>query len=136
MGMELEKARSYFADDKFATDQTGIIIEETGEGYAKCYFDILPHHLNRNNTLMGGAAYTIADFAAAVAANTEEKTSVSLSGSISYLSVAKGSRIYAEARAIKDGRSIAVTEVDVYDDIGTKVAYAVFNSFNIFNKER
>ena len=129
--MELEKARKFFAEDKFATEQTGIVIDETKEGYAKCHFDILPHHLNRNNTLMGGAAYTIADFTAAVAANTEVKTSVSLSGNISYLSVAKGKRIYAEARVIKDGKSVAVTEVDVYDDLGTKVAYAVFNSFNL-----
>ena len=134
--MELEKARKYFADDKFATEQTGIVIEETGEGYARCRFDIMPHHLNRNNTLMGGAAYTIADFTAAVAANTEAKTSVSLSGNIHYLSVAKGDRVYAEARIIKDGRSVAVTEVDVYDNVGTKIAYAVFNSFNILNKER
>ncbi|MBQ7718098.1 MAG: PaaI family thioesterase [Clostridia bacterium] len=129
--MDRDNARKYFAADKFATEQTGIVIEECENGYAKCYFDILPHHLNRNNTLMGGAAYTIADFTAAVAANTEEKTSVSLSGNINYLSVAKGSRVYAEANVIKDGKTIAVTEVNVYDDLGTKIAYAVFNSFNL-----
>lgn len=129
--MDTQKASEYFKGDRFATDQTGIVIDEARDGYAKCSFEIKPHHLNRNNTVMGGAVYTLADFAAAVAAKTDVKTAVSLSGSISYLGVAKGDKLFAEAKIIKDGRSVAVTEVSVYDDLGTKVAYAVFNGFNI-----
>lgn len=129
--MNTEKASLYFKGDRFATDQTGIVIETSSDGYAKCFFEIKPHHLNRNNTVMGGAIYTLADFAAAVATNTDTKTAVSLSGNISYLSAAKGEKLFAEAKTIKDGKSIAVTEVSVFDDLGANVAYAVFNGFNI-----
>ena len=42
-------------------------IEEVDDGYAKCSLEIQPHHLNAANTVMGGAIFTLADFAFAVA---------------------------------------------------------------------
>lgn len=33
---DLEKAREFFKDDRYATEATGIVIEEVEEHYAKC----------------------------------------------------------------------------------------------------
>ena len=63
---ELEQIREFFAKDRFATDN-GATIEEVDDGYAKCSLEIQPHHLNAANTVMGGAIFTLADFAFAVA---------------------------------------------------------------------
>ena len=129
--MEKNKAIEFFKGDIFATVTTGIVIEEASDGSSLCRLEIEPRHLNQMKNVMGGAIYTLADFAVAVAANTDDTTSVSLSGSINYLAPAKGKTLFAKADTVKSGRSVSVYECTVTDELGTKVAYAVFNSFNI-----
>ena len=129
--MKKEKAIEFFKGDIFATQTTGIVIEDADDGYSKCRLDIDKRHLNQMKNVMGGAIYTLADFAVAVAANTDDTVSVSLSGSINYLAPAKGKTLYAAVNTVKNGRSVSVYECTVTDELGTKVAYAVFNSFNL-----
>ena len=59
---KLEQIQKVFANDRFATDN-GAVIEQVDEGYAKCWLEIQPHHLNAAGTVMGGAIFTLADFA-------------------------------------------------------------------------
>ena len=42
---KLEQIQKVFANDRFATDN-GAVIEQVDEGYAKCWLEIQPHHLN------------------------------------------------------------------------------------------
>ena len=51
---KLEQIQKVFANDRFATDN-GAVIEQVDEGYAKCWLEIQPHHLNAAGTVMGGA---------------------------------------------------------------------------------
>ena len=129
--MTIEEANARFAQDIFATKQTGIVIDEVGDRRAVCSFGIGPQHRNQIGGVMGGAIYTLADFAVAVAANLENgrEVSVSLSGSIHYLAAARGGRLFAAAEPVRIGRSISVYRVRVYDDLGTEVAFAVFDDF-------
>ena len=39
---DLEEAREFFGGDLYATETTGIIIEEVGEHYARCSMEITP----------------------------------------------------------------------------------------------
>ena len=64
----LEQVRQRFTADCFAS-KMGTVIEDIKEGYARCYLDITPLHLNAAGNVMGGAIFTLADFAFAVAAN-------------------------------------------------------------------
>ena len=64
---KLEEARQIFAADKYATDASGIVIEEVGENYAKCSMKLTDVHRNAFGGVMGGAIYTLADFTFAVA---------------------------------------------------------------------
>lgn len=117
----LEKVRELFYNDRFATEN-GAVIEEIGEHYAKCSLEITDRHRNALGAVMGGASFTLADFAFAVAANWQNPGVVSLSSDIAYLGVAKGKRLIAEAVCVKDGRSTGYYRVDVTDELGNPVA--------------
>jgi len=118
----LEEIRNIFEGDKFATKQAGIIIDEVGENYSRVSMKLCDHHKNARGGVMGGAIYTLADFAFAVAANSAELATVTVSANISYLKGVKGDVLYGEARPIKEGRSIVFYEVKVTDNVGVDVA--------------
>ena len=125
----LEKTRKYFANDRYATELTGIIIDEVWENYAKCSMKVRPEHLNANGFVMGGAIFTLADFAFAAASNTEERNSVSLSSTIEYFRPAKGRELYAEAVCKKGGRQVGFYEMTVTDEEGKKIAQVNTSGF-------
>ena len=127
----LEQLREYFSNDRYATETTGIEILEAEDGYAKVGLEVREGHMNAGNRVMGAVYYTMADFAFAVAANQGKLTTVSTNSSISFLGVAKGKKLIAEGKTIKSGRSTCTVSVDVHDELGTQVAYAVFTGMRI-----
>jgi len=127
--MSIEEVRERFKKDRYAV-MSGAYIDEVAEGYAKCSLKIEDMHLNAVGTVMGGVMFTLADFAYAVAANwNQEIPCVSLSSSISFLGVAKGEHLIAEARVKKDGRTTAYYEVEIRDDLDRLVAQVSINGF-------
>ena len=118
----LEEARKYFADDCYATCSTGCVIDEVGEKYARCSLVLDGRHYNAVGQVMGGVAYTLADFVFAVATNFRQTPTVTLTSQISYLSPVKGSVLYGESRLVKDGRRNCFYEISITDDLGTPVA--------------
>ena len=127
----LERVRQRFTADCFAS-KMGTVIEDIKEGYARCYLDITPLHLNAAGNVMGGAIFTLADFAFAVAANwNKPNLHVTLNSQITYLGTAKGKRLIAEARMVKEGRTTCYCVVDVKDDLGHAVAQITSNGFSI-----
>ena len=117
----IEEIREQFSHDRFATEN-GAVIEEVGEGYAKCSVSLGNRHKNAMGGVMGGVHFMLADFAFAVASNCEHMGVVSVSSNITFLSGVKGDILYAEANCVKDGRTTCYYTVDVYDDKGTKCA--------------
>lgn len=126
---ELEQIRKIFANDRFATDN-GAVIDEVDDGYAKCSLEIQPNHLNAMGTVMGGAIFTLADFAFAVASNWNKLLNVSTTSQITYLGAAKGKRLIAEAHKVKEGRSTCYYLVDVTDELGNMVAHVTSSGFS------
>lgn len=70
--------------------------------------------LNALDTVHGGAIFSVADQAFALAANSTGVPQVALSASISYLKPARG-ELLAKARKIGENKSTSVYEVLVYD---------------------
>ncbi len=124
----LEEVKEFFQNDVYATGTTGIEILEARPGYAKVSLSIDERHMNAANRVMGAVYYTMADFAFAVAfavANNydmEEAVTVTLSSQISFLSAAKGNRLFAEARVLKEGYGTTFYTVEVMDELGTQIA--------------
>ncbi len=126
----LEEIRSRFQNDRYATQTTGIVIDSADPGKAVCSLTLEDRHMNGNNVPMGGAIFTLADIACAVAANGHsEKMTVSQQASISYLAPAKGKRLIAQAYCLRAGRTMALYAVDVKDELGTYVAHATINAY-------
>ena len=70
--------------------------------------------LNALGTVHGGAIFSLADQAFALAANANGDPQVAISASINYLKPAKGTLV-ARARKVGENRSTSVYEVLVYD---------------------
>ncbi len=125
----VEDARAYFSADIFATEATGCVIEDARPGYARCVLTLEEKHRNAAHGVMGGAIYTLADFAFAVAATMTGQPTVSLNSQISFLSGVKGDSLIAEAVAVKSGRSTCYYRVSVTDNLGRNIAEMVTNGF-------
>ena len=117
----LTEVRKMFEEDRFATEN-GAVIEEIGNLYAKCIIQLTQRHKNALGAVMGGVSFMLADFAFAVASNWQNPGVVSLSSNITFLGTAKGRSLIAQAKCIKDGRTISYYRVDVLDELGNMVA--------------
>lgn len=117
----MEEIAAHFAQDQFATD-AGCRIVEARVNYAVCELPITKKLLNANNTVMGGAIFTLADFTMAVASNLDGHPTVSIDCSIRYFSTAKGTKLIATCTPDKVGRSTAFYTISIEDDLGNPVA--------------
>ena len=117
----IDEVRALFANDHYATEACGCRVVEAARGHAVCEFDIQDIHRNAQGGVMGGAIFTLADFALAIACNIGEQPTVSVSNSIEFMSGAKGGRLIATCDADKSGRSLGFYTIDVRDELGTPV---------------
>ena len=117
----LEEANAYFSKDRFATENGAEIIE-LGQDYAVCRMTLTDRHRNALGNVMGGAVFTIADFAFAVASNFKKKPAVSTVSQITFLRPAQGDTLYARAEKVREGRTSLYYEVSVTDSAGRLVA--------------
>jgi len=128
----LEQIRACFAGDHFASECLGAVIEVAQPHHAVVSVKLCPSHCNALGNPMGGAIFTLADFAFAIAANGHsERVTVSQSADIHFLSAAKGSELRAEARCVKAGHTTSLYAVDVHDELGTHVAYVTVSGYTV-----
>lgn len=128
----IDEIRRRFKNDHFAMETTGITIDSAEPGKAVCSLTLEERHMNENKVPMGGAVFTLADFACAIAANGySDKKTVSQQVSITFLSPAKGIRLTAEAACLREGRTTALYTVDIRDEMDTYVAHATVNGYVI-----
>ncbi len=120
---DVERARKVFAGNYFA-QWIGCDIDAVAPGYARCSMELRPEHNNALGRVMGGAVYTLADFAYAVASNFDRDVFVTSSSDIRFLRAATGTRLVAEAREVRSGRRSCLFEVEIRDDRGELVALA------------
>lgn len=124
---DLERARELFQSTVYATEVTGCVIQEIRPDYARCTMNIEPKHMNTLGVVMGGAVFTLADFAFGVCANFDKDVYVTASADSHFLAAAKGKTLIAEAREVRAGRRTCLYSVTVTDDVGTQVAYFTFS---------
>jgi len=126
-----EWAREAFAEDRFALDTTGLVIEEASENHAVLSLVLEDKHRNAMDQVQGGVMFTLADFGFAVAAGYNRPITVTLSAEIKYMSRCKGDQLIAEVNCLKDGRSACFFGIDIHDELGTPVAYVTATGFRM-----
>ena len=129
---DLEEARAFFAKDRYATEVTGIVIEEVGEHYAKCSLKLDGRHLNAVGHVMGGVVYTMADLTFAISTNCRtERPTVTNVAQVSYLNSPEGDTLYSESKLLKDGNRICFYEIRIRDNTGKDIAVISMNGYHI-----
>ena len=118
----MEQMDEFFSRDRFATEQTKCRIVEGWKGHGVAEMQIEDIHHNALGKVMGGAIFTLADFALAIACSIGQDPTVNLTSSIEYMTASKGSKLTATADCTKEGRRIAFYDVVVTDDLDALVA--------------
>ena len=119
--MDTDKAKKHFAGDRYAA-LTGIEIVEAGKGYCKASLVIEDKHLNAANVVQGGAIFTLADLAFAVASNSHGQLALAINVNISFLSAKSTGTLYAAATEVGDPKRLGAYDVLVTDEQGSVIA--------------
>ena len=99
----IEHAREVFANDRYATDVTGIVIEDCSLNHSVVSLKLDDRHRNAVGEVMGAVYYTLVDFSFAVASNYDRPMTVTLQSSITYMRSCRGDTLYAVADCTKEG---------------------------------
>ena len=89
--------RRFFGRDRFAAG-AGIRLVECGPGRAVARMALRPGHLNGVDVAQGGAVFTLADFAFAVACNSHGPVALAIDVSVSFLAATRRGTLTATAR--------------------------------------
>ena len=106
----------------------GLQTEELGEGSARLSLVLEPHMSNSFGTAHGGVIMTLLDVALCTAARTLHPDStgvMTIDLSTSFIGAGSGPRLLAEARVLRNGRSIIFAEGEARNEDGSLVAKAI-----------
>ncbi len=117
----LEEAREFFSKDQYAAI-SGIVLESFNDEEVIASMEIRDIHRNGLGGVMGGAIFTLGDFAFAVACNNNHCPSVAINVSINYLTTSKGSKLFAKSKCVRDGKTTGVYQIMITDDNGKEIA--------------
>lgn len=113
----------------------GIKVEEIKEGYAKVSMDVTKNHLNIHKTANGGAIFSLADIAFAIASNTYDQVAVGINVNISYISASfEGEKLIAIATERSKNHRLGFYHMEVKNEKDELVATAEGMVFRKTNK--
>ena len=118
----LEEIEAVFANDRFATEAAGCRVVSGEHGRAVCSMELADVHRNAMGNVMGGAIFTLADFALAICCNIGAEPTVSVDSSISFFRSTQGAALTATAVCDKPVRHLGFYTVTVEDDLGKQIA--------------
>lgn len=116
-----ERILKFFQNDRYA-DLSGIEIVEVGDGRAKARMTVAERHLNGVDIVHGGAIFTLADLAFAVASNSHGTVAVAVNANVSFLKAVRSGTLSAEAVEVSRHPRLGSYTVTVTDDQGDIVA--------------
>lgn len=125
--MSVDFAREYQKKIPFL-QHLKIQTDALGQGSARLSLPIEPQMTNSLGTVHGGAIMSLLDVAVCTAARTLHPESVgviTIDMSISFIGGGSGARLMADARVLKDGRSMSFVEGEATNEDGSLVAKAI-----------
>jgi len=118
----MEAIKRFFSTNDLFARHNGIELLEAGEGEALVSMKIQPFHFNGAGTVHGGAIFTLADFAFAVASNSHGQLAMGISTSMNFVKAPVSGTLYARASEQSRNAKLAAYSVIVYDDEENTVA--------------
>jgi acyl-CoA thioesterase len=117
----MDNHRAFLSKDTYAAE-AGIEFLEGSLGRAKVKMEICDKHKNSHGTVHGGAIFTLADTAFALASNSHGIPAAAINAHISYVKSATSGTLFAEAEEISINPKIATYTVRVTDENGENIA--------------
>jgi acyl-CoA thioesterase len=111
----------FFQRDHFAS-KNGIVVVDISPGKAIARMEITKNHLNGVGTVHGGAIFSLADFAFALASNSYGQVSVAINVNISYFKPSSSGVLTATAKEVSKGGRIASYSIEITDQESDLVA--------------
>lgn len=131
----IDKLNKRFSNDFFATKAAKIklINAEPIDFYNEtnceatnviCEMQIEDLHKNAAGGVMGGAIFTLADYAFAICANAlnEFYVTVTVSSTINFIDACKGSKLIAKPECVKTGKNLCFYEIKIFDDLDNLIS--------------
>jgi len=124
---KLDFTRDYQTKIPFVA-HLGLTTEALGQGMARLSMLLPEHFTNSLGTAHGGVIMSLLDVALCTAARTlhpESTGVVTIDMSTSFIGGGSGGTLIAEARVLKDGRSMTFVEAEAKNADGSLVAKAI-----------
>ena len=118
-------------NDHFAKEN-GMVVTRLEEGASEAVLTASERHFNGVGIIMGGALFTLTDFAFAAALNSFGFRAVGMNASTSFLKPGKGvpgAKFTARAKVVSRTRRTGVFDVNVYDDENRLLAHSLMTGF-------
>jgi acyl-CoA thioesterase len=113
------KGTDYFAEE------LNIKILESKDGYAKTSMKVEKKHTNALGFTHGGAIFSLADYAFAIACNFGDNVAVAVQVSINFLKPSvEGDLLMAEATRVSDGKTMGLYNVTVKNEEKTVALFS------------
>lgn len=119
--MTAETLKEFFKKDQFAA-LCGLEILEVSPGRAVVRMPVAEQHKNGLGGIHGGALFTLADFAFAVASNSHGTIAVAINASMNFMKSVSSGILLAEAREMSVNPKIGTYMVEIKDEAGNLVA--------------
>ncbi|MBI9075077.1 MAG: PaaI family thioesterase [Desulfatibacillum sp.] len=107
--------------DLFAA-HCGCELLDAGDGRAKARMVLVKEHLNGAGVVHGGAIFTLADFAFAMASNSHGTLALAINVSVSFMKAIKTGELTAEVEEISRNPKLATYAMRVTDESGDLIA--------------
>jgi acyl-CoA thioesterase len=117
----MQDQTAFFAKDAYAAE-AGIELITVSMGAAKVKMEIRDRHKNSHGTVHGGAIFTLADTAFALASNSHGIPAAAINAHISYVKSATSGTLFADAEEFSLNPKIATYIVNVTDQNGNRIA--------------
>lgn len=109
--------------------ENGIYVTKVEPGRAEGVLEVGPDSINPHGMVHGGALATLADTVGGSCACAAGRRCVTAGSSMEFLRPASGKRITCIATPKKEGRTLSVIQVELYNDAGKLVATGTFTFF-------
>ena len=117
----MERLREFFKKDQLAA-ALGIELVDFSAGSATVRMTVREQHYNGVSMVHGGALFTLADFAFAVASNSHGTVAVAINAAISFIKPVTTGTLTARAEEVSRGNRLATYLVRITDEHNAVIA--------------
>jgi len=119
--LEPELIAKVFERDQFAR-ANGMRVAQVRPGFAQTEMTVESRHLNSVGVLQGGALFTLADLAFAVASNSHGVVALACQADMTWFKAVTSGKLTATAEEIARTRKLSTCVVRITDEAGELVA--------------